>query len=46
MDNETTIIRDEQICVLGVDDRPGNLVALEAVLETLGIPAAKRWSMS
>ncbi|EKD38190.1 MAG: multi-sensor hybrid histidine kinase [uncultured bacterium] len=44
MDNETTIIRDEQICVLGVDDRPGNLVALEAVLETLGITFVRAYS--
>ncbi len=35
------MIDDERICVLGVDDRPGNLIALEAVLETLGITFVK-----
>ncbi len=37
-------IKNEQICVLGVDDNPGNLVALEAALETLGITFIKAHS--
>lgn len=35
---------DEEICILGVDDRPGNLIALEAVLETLGVTFVKAYS--
>ncbi len=44
MGNDTTMTGDEQIYVLGVDDRPGNLVALEAVLATLGITMVKAHS--
>lgn len=35
---------DENIRILGVDDRPGNLIALEAVLEILDITFVKAYS--
>lgn len=38
------MIKDEQIRILGVDDRPANLIALEAVLETLGITFVRAYS--
>lgn len=35
---------DDYIRILGVDDRPGNLIALEAVLEVLNITFVKAYS--
>lgn len=37
-------MNDEEICILGVDDRHGNLVALEAVLEIFGVTFVKAYS--